>query len=167
MINAILACDVNGGIGKNGMLPWEKSPSDLKRFQKTTKNQIVIMGRHTWESLDMPCPLPNRMNVVVSSKPLIVQPDIWINTNESSILKSIVNIGLDAVELKKSVWIIGGAALFDTCFPLINKILLTKFNNSYDCDTFIDLAKINQEFNSQGFIQTQTHTFHTLSRKEE
>lgn len=52
MINIIVACDVNGVIGRsdtNG-LPWHL-PDDLKEFRRKTLNNIVIMGQRTWESL--------------------------------------------------------------------------------------------------------------------
>ena len=64
-IHLIWAQDENGGIGKNGKLPWYIS-EDLKKFKKITSNSTIIMGRKTWESLPMK-PLPNRDNIVLSS----------------------------------------------------------------------------------------------------
>ena len=67
----IVACDVNGGIGKDGKLPWY-IPPDMKYFKTVTteapENTInaVIMGRKTWESLGKK-PLPNRLNIVISA----------------------------------------------------------------------------------------------------
>ena len=63
-IHLIWAQDGNGGIGKNGKLPWHVS-EDLKNFKKITLNSTVIMGRKTWESLPVK-PLPNRENIVLS-----------------------------------------------------------------------------------------------------
>jgi dihydrofolate reductase len=66
MIRAILACDRDFGIAKNGQMPWPKNTDDLKWFRSMTAGSCVVMGRKTWES-DMPKPLPNRVNAVVSS----------------------------------------------------------------------------------------------------
>ena len=65
-VHLIWAQDKNGGIGKNNMLPWHIS-EDLINFKKITSNHTIIMGRRTWESLPKK-PLPNRRNIVLSSK---------------------------------------------------------------------------------------------------
>lgn len=71
MINAIFAADEVGGIGKANSLPWGSDRSiietDLKWFKMQTVDSVVVMGRGTWESLDMPTPLPRRINWVVTS----------------------------------------------------------------------------------------------------
>ena len=53
MLKLIVANCRNGGIGKNNMLPWNLKP-DLNRFKKLTvgeKNNAIIMGKNTWESI--------------------------------------------------------------------------------------------------------------------
>ena len=64
-IHLIWAQDKNGGIGKDGKLPWHIS-EDLKNFKKITSNHPVIMGRKTWDSLPIK-PLPNRRNIILSN----------------------------------------------------------------------------------------------------
>ena len=49
----IIACDPKGGIGYNGKLPWTNLQGDLPRFKALTSNQVVLMGRKTWESLQI------------------------------------------------------------------------------------------------------------------
>ena len=53
----VVAVCKNGGIGKVGRLPWSL-PGDLKYFRELTskttskkKQNAVIMGRKTWESI--------------------------------------------------------------------------------------------------------------------
>ena len=65
-IHLIWAQDENGGIGKEGKLPWHIS-EDLKNFKKLTLNSTILMGRKTWESLPIR-PLPKRRNIVLSHK---------------------------------------------------------------------------------------------------
>ena len=63
-IHLIWAQDKNGGIGKDGQLPWHIS-EDLKNFKSLTLNSTIIMGRKTWDSLPIK-PLPNRKNIILS-----------------------------------------------------------------------------------------------------
>ncbi len=73
----VVAMDEARGIGRGGGLPWHL-PGDLKRFKQVTthvqdpkKQNAVIMGRRTWESLpDKFRPLPKRLNLVLSRKGL-------------------------------------------------------------------------------------------------
>ena len=62
-IIALVACDLNGAIGKQGGLPWNL-PSDLARFKQRTMGAPLIMGRKTYESIGRP--LPGRLNIVIS-----------------------------------------------------------------------------------------------------
>ena len=65
MISAIVAIDENYGIGYNNELLCSIK-EDLERFKKLTTNNVVVMGRKTWDSLPKK-PLPNRTNVVVTN----------------------------------------------------------------------------------------------------
>ena len=63
--------NVEGGLGVFNDLPWPMIKGDMKFFKSVTsshKNNVVIMGRKTWESIpEKHRPLPNRINVVLSS----------------------------------------------------------------------------------------------------
>ena len=65
-ITIIVAYTNNLLIGKDNSIPWHIS-DDLKRFKKLTTGNVIIMGRKTFESLGSK-PLPNRTNIVISSK---------------------------------------------------------------------------------------------------
>lgn len=72
--NAIFATDSERGFALDGNeLPWRIS-KDMKYFKNvtsgddSTKRNIVIMGRKTWESIPEKFrPLPNRINIILSS----------------------------------------------------------------------------------------------------
>ena len=64
MVNLIVAKSENNIIGNKGRIPWY-IPNDLKRFKEITTNNVVIMGRKTFESLPEEYrPLPNRINII-------------------------------------------------------------------------------------------------------
>ena len=67
-------------------------PHDLKWFKMNTHNSTVVMGHNTWKSLKCK-PLPNRRNIVVTSK-------------------CIDNIETTTQSIPENSWIIGGATLF-------------------------------------------------------
>jgi dihydrofolate reductase len=64
-VELIYASDTDGLIGVDNTIPWDL-PEDLKRFKEITTGHIVMMGRKTYESIGRP--LPNRLNVVVTSR---------------------------------------------------------------------------------------------------
>src|SRR6185369_4639508 len=71
-IIGIVAVDQNLAIGKGGALPWHYS-ADLKFFKQTTTGNAVVMGSRTWQTLKQP--LPNRMNIVLTSKAEVAPTD--------------------------------------------------------------------------------------------
>lgn len=129
MIRAILACDDDWGIGKDGDLPWPYNPADLKWFKETTVNNAVVMGRKTWDSLPMK-PLPKRKNIVVSRSlkaPVgveVISPDIY-------------NSRMSILSKEMPVWIIGGAQLLENSLSILDEIWLSRIQGTYDCDTFL------------------------------
>ena len=68
-ISIIAAVSNDGVIGVNGKIPWD-IPEDMKHFKNITSQNTVIMGRKTFESIGYP--LPNRINIVVSSQASII-----------------------------------------------------------------------------------------------
>jgi len=97
----ISALTPSQGIGLKNQIPW-KCKKDLKYFKRFTSNNTIIMGRKTYESIGKP--LPNRINIVVSSKPI---EGIY---NVRSVEEGITL----ATKLKtKILWVCGGAAIYD------------------------------------------------------
>lgn len=134
-VRAIFASDDEGGIGKNGDLPWPHNSADLKWFKEKTTNSTVIMGRNTWESLPVK-PLPNRRNIVVTTG----------NANEAHIVGDLKSILKILPQIKGNVWIIGGAQLIEGMLPYIEEFYISKIDGIYDCDVFLPLTKIQEEF---------------------
>ena len=74
-VNFITACDNKGGIGKDGILPWN-IPNEMKYFQSKTKGHIVVMGRTTYFSIpEKHRPLKDRLNLVLTSNEELLKND--------------------------------------------------------------------------------------------
>jgi dihydrofolate reductase len=144
MIRSIFAVDAGGGLGKDGTLPWPKDPEDLRWFRTNTTGGIVIMGKNTWIDPMMPKPLPNRFNIVVTSKD-------FHSCDAAHMVVSGVNLdstlrNLAAIHDRRPIWIIGGAQLLKSTAHLVEQIYLTRFDQSYGCDVTIDVNSYLRDF---------------------
>ena len=139
MIKGILAIDENGGISKGKSMPWPKNSTDLKWFKENTLNNIVIMGRKTWEDPFMPTPLKYRINVLITNKDkqLIKGADYYLSGN--------INNQIQDIQLKhmdKDIFIIGGSEIIESTSKLIEQFYLTRIYGNYNCEKFIDISFI-------------------------
>lgn len=155
-INLIVACDKEGGIGLNNNLPWPSLKEDMLWFKKHTINNICMMGSNTWLSLPEKFrPLPRRINVVFSSKPNFNYPkaDYVLNGGRNMAAVSY----LKTQHPTKDIYIIGGKRLFETWLPDADYIHITRINDVFKSDTYIDIKtllnscslKYNRECNSE------------------
>eukprot|EP00210_Caulerpa_lentillifera_P007153 g6843.t1 len=149
----IVALSENGGIGFQGDMPWS-IPSDLAHFyrvttsvQDPTKHNVVIMGRHTWNSIPSKYrPLPKRLNIVLTHHPdQLSEVSSQVLTAESlnEAMELINQASLDTQV--ENVYVIGGRSLFEEAMQDSNCISLhvTLVEGEFNCDTYF--PKINQE----------------------
>jgi dihydrofolate reductase len=122
---ALIACvDKLNGIGRRGIIPWQLPP-DIEHFKNTTNGAVVIMGRLTWESIGSK-PLPNRINVVISSQ-----------TFDSAFCYASMDGAMSAcMKLGKPIFIIGGSRIYREALPYTNCGIITRIANDFQCDTF-------------------------------
>ena len=153
----IVACDPKGGIGYDNKLPWSKIEGDLPRFKQLTTGKKVIMGRKTFESLPVK-PLPNRINYVLSRNPVVIEPGKpgVMSFSKVSLLKNFID---------DDCWVIGGAQVIEACWDLISEIHLTRTLTEYDCDTHIDLVKLEKEFVCSLKEELSDHSYEIWKRK--
>ena len=134
----------NRGIGINNQLPWSLLKKDMQRFKDITsmrqahkhEQNVVIMGRNTWDSIpEAYKPLKGRFNIVVSKTlPPTIQQDYAVCSDFDS-----------AIHLSQElndIFVIGGESLYkqalskDEC----KSIYLTEVGNNKDnepqCDVF-------------------------------
>ena len=114
-IKLICAISKNNVIGNKNELPWNIS-EDLKRFKELTSENIIVMGRKTFESIGRP--LPNRTNIIVSNTLNEVAGCYVCNS-----LKDAVSLGKE--HTNDEVILIGGAKIFEEGMKIINKLVIS------------------------------------------
>ena len=109
----IVASDKNGVIGINNTIPWH-IPEDLKHFRQLTLNNIVVIGRKTFESLPNG-PLKDRINIVITQN-----PHQYKNAESSSVfftnMENVFNVIKFHQTENKKVFIIGGSEIYKLFF---------------------------------------------------
>ncbi|MDU5215697.1 MAG: dihydrofolate reductase, partial [Finegoldia magna] len=117
-MKVILAVDRNFAIGKDGDMLFS-IPEDMQRFKELTTGNIVIMGRKTLESLPDSKPLPNRTNIIVTSKDL---DGMLCVKNEEELLRTLKEINPDH---KMTEYLIGGANTIESLIHLVDEFVIT------------------------------------------
>lgn len=138
MISAILASTNTGGIGNRGTLPWPKHKEDLAWFKEHTTDQIVVMGRNTWDDPMMPKPLPNRVNCVFTNNSLGEHAH---NARRLTGDTSEQVLTLQQQFPKKHIFVIGGRELYTNTNDIVQRVYLTRMKGNWWTDTRIDLDR--------------------------
>ena len=128
-MNAIVAVDENWAIGyKNELLV--RIPADQKFFRQETTGKVVVLGRKTLETFPQGRPLPNRTNIIVSTKQDYEVKDAIVVHSIEELLE----------ELKKydtnDVYIIGGDSIYKQMLPYCDTAHVTKIDRAYEADTY-------------------------------
>ena len=132
MISLIVAFAKNNVIGKDGKIPWNIE-GEQSRFKELTTNNIVIMGRKTFEEIyqKLQKPLPNRINIVISKTK---KYDF-----ENCFTFDSLDAALDFCKKnypQKDIFISGGASLYKDALPLVEKMYITEINLEVPGDTY-------------------------------
>lgn len=128
--SVITAVGEGGGIGFENKMPWS-IPADVLFFRKTTthvndktKRNAIIMGRKTWDSLHNK-PLPLRLNVVISSKPVIGANIMACDSLTTALKRLATDTTIE------TVFVIGGAQVYAEAMStpfrsLLDRVFLTR-----------------------------------------
>ncbi|AXF77283.1 type 3 dihydrofolate reductase [Erwinia tracheiphila] len=123
MISLIVAMAADRVIGMENAMPWHL-PADLAWFKKNTLNKPVIMGRRTFESIGRP--LPDRTNIVISSKTGDTDGVIWVTSIEEA---------LQAAGEAEEIMVIGGGHVYEQLLPQADRLYLTHIDAEVEGDT--------------------------------
>ena len=143
-ISIIAAMDEKRGIGKDNRIPWHIK-EDLVHLKNLTKDQVVILGRKTYESMasyyqKSGRPMPGRLYIVVTH-----DKKYKTNNEKVSIADSLQSaIGKAG---NSDTFIIGGGQIFKEAMEkgLIDRLYLTIVKGDFNCDTFFpDYSEFNK-----------------------
>lgn len=117
-LTSIVAVSRQGAIGCQNELPW-RLKTDLKFFRETTIENVVILGRMTYDSIGK-C-LPKRTNLVLSHNAVLFQA-----TDDCRVVCSIEEALVEASRIRaKETFVIGGASTYLQFSPLVDRYLIT------------------------------------------
>jgi len=154
----ILALDNENGIGKDWDLAWN-IPEDMKYFKNTTiktqnpkKQNVVIMGRKTWESIpEKYRPFKNRRNCILSrgyKNGTINSDGAYEFSDFDSCLREVSQMN-DVEE----IFIIGGSQLYNEVLThrYFETAYITRIYSKFHCDVFFNwlpYGKFTQTYRS-------------------
>lgn len=151
MFKLIVAISEDGIIGNKSGIPWN-IPEDLKIFKEFTMNNIIVMGRRTWESLPQK-PLKNRISIVFSKNE--IGEDVYSVKSLDEFL-----VLINKIKLNKEVFIIGGSKIYELFLynNLIDSLIVTVVKGNYDGDTYFPInylkeySKVNVLLDTDKFV---------------
>lgn len=132
-MDCIVNVDINWAIGTDNHLLFN-IPEDMKFFKNTTIDGVIIMGKNTLLSLPDSKPLPNRINIVLSTS---------LNRNDCIICKNISQLTKQLEKINnKKVFVIGGEQIYRQLLPYCKTAYVTKvFKNGNGTSFFPNLDK--------------------------
>jgi dihydrofolate reductase len=127
-IKLICAISKNNVIGNENKLPWNLS-EDLKRFKKLTSNNLIVMGRKTFDSIGRP--LPNRKNIVLSNNLNLKIDGVEIFNSPDEVISLYKEI-----PEKKDMYIIGGTFVYKLFLEYCDYLYITYVDKNFEGDAF-------------------------------
>lgn len=167
IISLVAARGRNGVIGSKGGLPW-RLRSDLQKFKQTTIGKPCVMGRKTWDSLQLR-PLPGRLNVVISNNPdFEARGGLVCQTLEQALAIARETARDDGVD---EVCVIGGAQIYALALPRARRLYISEVEADPDGDArFPDIdeaewRELSSERIEPGDKDDHAFTFRILERR--
>lgn len=131
-MNLIVAVDQKFGIGKEGGL-LTHLPEDLKRFKRLTKNNILIMGRKTVDSLPGQKLLPDRETWILTKDRTYVKEGARIFHSINEVLAHIKINNIDS----DRIFVAGGAMIYEAFLPYCSKAYVTKIDHDFEAEVMM------------------------------
>jgi len=128
----IAAVADNGVIGQGGTMPW-RLKSDMQHFRALTMGKPVVMGRKTYESLQVK-PLPRRTNIVVTRDANFTAPGVLVAPSLDAALQAARG---DALRRGgEAIMVLGGAEIYARAMPLAERLEITQIHMQPEGDSF-------------------------------
>lgn len=173
---SVAAVAENGVIGDDGAVPWPSLPEDVVQYRERVAGSPVILGRRTFDS--MRDDLPGSEQIVVSrSVDAVDEPSAVVAHGVDEALSAArASVGVDAGigtdtdagtnagTDTDTVYILGGASIYELFQPLIDTMILSHVAGRYDGD-----ATFPTWDDTEWTVTTQTaydgFTLHEWNRK--
>jgi len=134
MISLIAAIGQNRELGKSGSLLWHL-PKDFAYFKERTNNNVMIMGRKTFESIGRP--LPRRKSIVITSQDDWSFEDVITAKNMGDAIEKAEDFLKNNPEFNSEIFVIGGGEVYRQALDYVDTIYLTEVNGAFPyADTF-------------------------------
>ena len=130
----IAAVSENFVIGNGLKIPWHIS-EDFKLFKERTLNNVIIMGKNTWDSLPIK-PLPNRINIVLSKDK--------IEINGCFVATSLTEAFNEASKHNKDIFVIGGASIYTQTIDNAKYLYISHVKGNFEGDIFFPKFDTNK-----------------------
>jgi len=160
-IHAIVAVASDGAIGRQGDLLCHL-PADMKHFKEVTMGHSIVMGRKTFESFPRR-PLPGRQNIVITRDSLWQYPGVTVAHS--------LDEAIAAAETE-TVFIIGGAQIYEQSLPLVDVLHLTRIHARWaSADVFFpaldmdEWQEVEREHHGSDHRNAYEFDFITLKRR--
>ncbi|KXJ94430.1 dihydrofolate reductase-like domain-containing protein [Microdochium bolleyi] len=168
-LTLVVAATRQMGIGRNGTLPWTGLRKEMAYFARVTKRlpasadpstaqNVVIMGRKTWDSIPEKFrPLKDRLNIVISRS----HPSTASSADAVVKLDSLESV-LHHLRARQGgngsgkVFVIGGGEIYAAALKLeeARRVLLTSvLEPEFECDTQFPLALGGDKDSAEGWEQ--------------
>jgi dihydrofolate reductase len=154
-MKAVFAVNAADGFGNGSALPWPRNARDLTRFRQLTVQRSVVMGRGTWLS-DMPKPLPQRRNIVLSKKMSDDRCEVF-----GDVATLLANVGE-----QEEVCVIGGAQTLWALRPHIQEVYLTRFRSAESAAVELNTKRYLTDFALVSCEDCGDHAFEIYRRAE-
>jgi len=163
-MNAIVAVDKNWAIGNKGQL-LISIPADMKMFRQETTGKVIVLGRKTIETFPNCKPLPNRVNIVMSTRKDYEVPGATVVHNVEELLEELKQYNTE------DVYIIGGDSVYKQMIDYCDTVHVTKIDREYEADAYFPNLDempewtITAESDEQVYFDT-TYAFVKYSKSE-
>ncbi|MBE5837026.1 dihydrofolate reductase [Butyrivibrio sp.] len=162
-MKAIVAVDSNWAIGHKGKL-LVSIPADQKNFRKLTTGNTIVYGRKTLETFPQQVVLPNRRNIILSTREDYTVKNAEVAHSKEELLELVKDIDTD------SVFIIGGSSVYNEFIDECDTAIVTFIDKEYQADSYFpNLDKdpnweLVDESDEQVYFDI-TYTYRTYKRK--
>lgn len=124
-MEAIVNTALDWGIGNNGALLFHIR-EDMKFFRRHTLGKTVLMGRKTLESFPGGKPLPDRVNLVLTTNPDYQKEGVVVCHSAQEVLAL----------PDSDIMLIGGAAVYEQFLPYCTCAWVTRVQACRPADTY-------------------------------